>query len=91
MIGLKRGFVTCFYAFLVVLPNSISRATRQKMLSNHKKHKSHKLCFCALCGHFRETPRCRILQQAPNIVPYLCGLLGVPESSNFKGVTLWPK
>ena len=64
---------------------------RRKMLPNHKKHKSHKLGFCAFCGHLRETSRCRILQQAPNIVPYLCGLLGVRESINFKGVTLWPK
>ena len=34
------------------------------MLFNHKKHKSHKLGFCAFCGHSRQTSRCRILQKA---------------------------
>ncbi len=47
------------------------------MLINHKKHKSHKLCFCAFCGHSRKTSRCRILQNT-QLVNQLIGVHSCP-------------
>ena len=49
------------------------------------------MVFLCLLGPFPGNFPLPNLQQAPNIVPYLFGVLGVPESSNFKVVTLWPK